>query len=282
MGALDLTTTRATVHATVHAIACLTTALAATGMPARAQPSADAPVAPRRATLEASAATSRLSGTLPSGRALNLRANWAHGQDTILQAELLDERKFGDRGGVAAVGATHVLDPDWYVAGTATGGWGGPNWARTRLDGAVSRKWGAERRVVTTLGGYVARYEAGRSDRGMRVSLNYYMNHFAVFEAGATFNRSQPGGVRSAMPWLALSLGQEGGHLLSLRVSRGSEAWQAQAGGSVVPVDFDSTTVGADWRYWIAPDWGVVLRAERYVNPSYHRTTVGGGVFVQM
>ena len=34
----------------------------------------------------------------------------------------------------------------------------------------MSRKWGANRQLVTTLGGYRANFDAGRSDRGLRVS----------------------------------------------------------------------------------------------------------------
>ena len=78
-----------------------------------------------------------------------------------------------------------------------------------------------------------------------------------------------------------VTLGVPGEQTLALRVSHGREAWLA-LGDTVQPVDFSSTTIGADWRWWIAPDWGVVLRAERYLNPSYRRTTLGGGVFVQM
>jgi hypothetical protein len=32
----------------------------------------------------------------------------------------------------------------------------------------------------------------------------------------------------------------------------------------------------------MAPDWGITVHAERYLNPSYHRTTVGGGLFLQL
>jgi YaiO family outer membrane protein len=237
--------------------------------------------AARRGQIELTQRSSRYSANLPAGQATSLRGNWALSQDTVLNAELLAEKKFDARGGVAAVGATQNLDADWFVSASLTRGWGGPNWARHRLDGAVSRKWGADRQLVTTLGAYRANFDAGRSDRGLRVSANYYLNHFVVLEGGATFNTSHPGKVRSQMPYLAVTLGTEGLQFLSLRASRGSEAYQS-VGSSAQLVDFDSQTLSLDWRYWLAPDWGVSLHAERYLNPSYSRTTLGGGLFLQL
>jgi YaiO family outer membrane protein len=264
-----------------QALAALTTLTALAGLAALPRPAAAQSPAPSRTTLELSTDGSRLSAGLPRGQATRARGSWALGSDTIVSAELLSERKFDARGGVVAAGVTQTLDPDWFVSATLAGGWGGPNWARQRVDLAASRKWGAERRLVTTLAGYHGRFDAGRSDSGLRVSANYYFNHFAVFEAGATFNRSNPGRVRSTMPYAALTLGTEGLQYVSLRVARGSEAWQV-LGGSTEIQDFDSQTYSLDWRWWVGPAWGVLLRAERYLNPSYHRTTVGGGVFMQM
>lgn len=252
-------------------------------VPVEASPApAPTPVpAARRGQIELTQQQSRNSASLPSGRATSLRGSWALSQDTVVNAEWLSEKKFGANGGAAVVGATRNLNEDWYASASLTRGWGGPNWARNRLDASVSRKWGANRQLVTTLGGYRANFDAGRNDRGLRVSANYYLNHFVVFEGGATFNTSNPGKVRSQMPYLAVTLGQEGLQYLSLRVSSGSEAYQSIGAGAQL-VDFNSQTWGLDWRYWMAPDWGVTVHAERYLNPSYHRTTVGGGLFLQM
>jgi YaiO family outer membrane protein len=235
----------------------------------------------RRGQIELGRQDSRYNANLPSGHATHLRGHWALGQDTVLNAELLSERKFDADGGLAAVGATRDLDADWFASATLGRGWGGPNWARHRIDASVSRKWGASRQFVTTLGGYRANFDAGRSDRGLRVSANYYLHHFVVFEGGVAFNTSHPGRVRSQMPYLAVTLGTPGLQLLSLRASRGSEAYQSVGTGAQL-VDFDSQSFSLDWRTWLAPDWGVTVHAERYLNPGYSRTTVGGGLFLQL
>jgi YaiO family outer membrane protein len=269
---------------TLAPILLLLTGLAAAEEPQPAptpEPPTQAATPARRGQVEITQRQSRYSASLPAGQATHLRGHWALSQDTVLNAELLSEKKFDARGGVAAVGATQNLDPDWFVSASLTRGWGGPNWARTRVDGAVSRKWGTDRQLVTTLGLYRANFDASRSDRGLRVSANYYLNHFAVLEGGATFNTSHPGRVRSQMPYLALTLGTEGLQFLTLRASRGSEAYQS-VGTAAQLVDFDSQTYSLDWRTWLAPDWGMALHAERYLNPSYRRTTVGGGLFLQL
>ncbi|MEY2876147.1 MAG: YaiO family outer rane beta-barrel protein, partial [Pseudomonadota bacterium] len=78
-----------------------------------------------------------------------------------------------------------------------------------------------------------------------------------------------------------VTLGTEGLQSLAVRASHGSEAYQS-VGSAAQLVGFDSQSLSVDWRYWLAPDWGMSLHAERYLNPSYRRTTVGGGLFLQL
>ncbi|HMX12316.1 MAG TPA: YaiO family outer membrane beta-barrel protein [Burkholderiaceae bacterium] len=235
--------------------------------------------APQRASIELVGSQSRLSAGLPNGSAANLRATWSPRGGTLLAAEAMSEKKFGESGGLAGLGVTQDFDERWYGSLTGLGGWGGVNWASQRLDASLARKWGARQQLVTTLGGYRARFGGGRSDSGLRLSATHYTSESLVFDAGIAFNRSQPGAVHSRMPWLAGTYGREGWQYLSLRVAHGSEAWQPLTSGTQI-VDFDSTTVSLDWRRWIEPSWGFVLRAEHYRNPSYHRNTLGAGVFM--
>lgn len=252
--------------------------LALTGTATMAQTTAPAA---RVATVELTTNASNHTAGLQRGRGYNLRGNWALSQDTILNADLLTETKFGSSGGVTAVGVTQTINPDWYVAGTASWGRGGPNWIRNRVDGAVSRKWGANRNVVTTLGLYQSHTDGGVADRGLRVSVNYYMNNFVVFEGGASYNRTTPSGNKSYLPYFAVTLGQEGLQYLTLRASRGFEGVQNIGDGTTLG-NYLTQTYSVDWRYWMSADWGVILRAERYLNPTYDRTTLGGGLFLQM
>ena len=92
-------------------------------------------------------------------------------------------------------------------------------------------------------------------------------------------NRSDPNGVPSHMPFASVTWGREGEQYLSLRVSSGSEAYQSIAAAQLV--DFHSRSAALSWRRWIGLDWGAIAQAEYYRNPSYERTTVGAGLFLQ-
>ena len=255
--------------------------LAATLAAALAAGTAGAQTAASRVTIDLAANRSSLTANLPDGKALNLRAAWDMPSGNVLQAELLDERKFGQSGGVAALAYTYRLDTAWYGIGTLALGHGGPNWANQKVDVQLSRKWLAQQQLVTSVALYDARFDAGRSDRGARLSATLYGQMPAVIEAGVIINRSQPGSVRSQMPYASAVFGSHGAQQLSLRASSGREAYQALgvAGGSLV--DFHSRSLSANWRQWLAPSWGWTAQAEFYRNPAYERRTLGGGLFAQ-
>ena len=259
-------------HALCHLAAGLAAALAA---------AAGAQTTASRLTLDLAANHSSLTAKLPDGNALNLRAAWDMPSGNSLQAELLDERKFGQSGGLAALAYTQRFDSLWYGIGTLALGHGGPNWANQRVDVQLSRKWLAQQQLVTSVALYEAHFDAGRSDRGSRLSVTLYGQTPAVMEAGVIINRSQPGSVGSQMPYASVVFGGQGTQLLSLRASSGREAYQAlgAAGGSLV--DFHSRSLGATWRQWLAPSWGWTAQAEFYRNPAYERRTLGGGLFAQ-
>lgn len=224
---------------------------------------------------------SELGAGLPDGASLSLRGAIALPRGDVLQLELLEENKFGDHGGVAAVAYTRVLSDHWYLVQTLVGGHGGPGWANLKLDTQVSRKWLAQRQLVSSVALYRAWLEADRSDKGARLSLAWYPSFAAVLEGGIVLNISEPGRVHSRMPYAAVTLGREGQQYLSLRVARGSEAYQA-IGTQAQLVDFKSTSVALNWRQWLGPRWGVTAQAEFYRNPTYTRRTLGVGLFVQL
>ncbi len=281
-------------------------AFAAVGAPAYGQT-----VQPVRSTFDVAFAHSNLSSGLAQGESVNVRGVWLLGGGNVAYGEVLQERKFGRLGGVFAGAYTRVLSPDWYATGTLALGHGGPNWANQRVDAQVSRKWLAERQLVTSAALYYARFrsdgsdafkrhvfddyvydtpsnpisryrviESDRTDRGVRLSAAWYLKLPAVLEAGITLNRSDPGGISSHMPYFAATFGRQGSQYVSLRVASGTEAYQA-LGAAAQLVDFRSDTATLAWRRWIGPSWGFTALAEAYRNPTYHRQTLGVGVFAQ-
>lgn len=238
------------------------------------------PDLPLRATLELLGAHSHLNAGLPQGRAANARGTWVFGNGDVARAEVLDETKFDSHGGIVAAGYTRVLTPDWILAGTLAAGHGGPNWANQRADVELSTKWGEGGWVLTRAALYHARFDAGRSDQGLRLSAVVYLPASVVLEGGVIANRSQPGGVRSDMWFASGTWGTEGLQYASLRASSGSEAYQAIGAGSQL-VDFRSRSLALSWRYWLGRPWGFIAQAEHYRNPFYMRNTLGVGLFVQ-
>ncbi len=235
---------------------------------------------PNPVTVELMASRGRLSAQLPDVDAVGLRGTWLLSGGDVARVELLDERKFGSHGGIAAVGYTRVLSPDWLISGTFAAGHGGANWANTRADIELGTKWGGQRNWVTRVAAYRANFDGHRSDQGLRLGVAAYLPGAVVLEGGVTFNVSDPGAVHSRMPFVSATYGREGEQYLSLRLAAGSEAYQALGVGQQL-VDFNSHSVGLNWRRWMDRGWGFVAQAERYGNPSYSRTTLGAGIFAQ-
>ena len=241
-------------------------------------PVANAAALPR--TLELVGAHGFLTGGQPNAKAANLRGTWDRGNGDTVRAELLDETKFGSHGGLVAGSYTAVLDPDWLLAGALAFGHGGPNWANQRVDLELTTKWFEARNVLSRVAVYHARYDQGRTDSGVRLSMIGYLPNGFVVEGGVLGNVSQPGRVDSGQAFGSVTWGAAGRQYLSARVSTGTEAYQAIGDGRQL-VGFHSTSVGASWRRWIARSYGFVVGVEHYRNPSYQRTTAAAGVFVQ-
>lgn len=233
-----------------------------------------------RKTLELIHSRGHLTAGLPRAEATGLRGVWAWAGGDVLNAEILDERKFGQHGGVFALGGNKVLTPDWSLGGTLVLGHGGDAWAKRRFDVELTKAWTAKRNILTRVAGYHASFDGNRSDKGWRLSTTAYLDAPVVLEAGVTFNVSEPGKVRSRMPFVAATLGREGQQVLVLRGSRGTEAYQS-VGADKQLVDFKSDSISLRWQYWLAPSYGLVVQGERYHNPSYDRTTFGVGGFAQ-
>ena len=231
-------------------------------------------------TLDLVGTQSRLSKQQPNGSSANLRATYLLRGGDVLRAELLSEDMFYKHGGLAALGYTAALSPDWVAAGTVAFGTGGSNWANSRIDAELSRSWGESRNIVTRAALYKALFDNSRHDSGLRLAVVGYLPGNVVLEGGTALNVSEPGTVHSSMPFASVTVGRDGAQYLSARLSAGSEAYLATTTGPV-PVQFRSHSVGLTWRRWMAPTWGFIAQAEQYGNPSYRRVTLGAGLFAQ-
>jgi YaiO family outer membrane protein len=207
-----------------------------------------------------------------------LRGVWVPRRDDVVNFELVDSLRFGERGTYGALGLTHTFDDRWYGSATVGVGDGAFYWPDWRADLAINYKWGERRDIVTTLG--YTQYHApdGHVDRTGLLGIAWYAPHHVVLEGGWRPNRSSPGAVDSHSAFGAITWGEDGKQYVSLRHDRGREAYQS-IGENVLLVDFPSHVTSLSWRRWGSPRCGFNLRVERYESANYDRTGGEAGVF---
>lgn len=255
------------------------------GKPALADHAAPAPAAPPPPTtgrIEAGVGAAHLNGADGDWRDVYVRGYVRPAPGTTINAELASQGHFNQRGTLGAISILQDLSADWFVmAGVSSGS--AEFQYRLRGDVGIYRKWGATRQWVTGLtlmrglgGDHVHR------DTMPSLTVAYYSTDGWVAEGGAMFNRSQPGSVRAARAYGALTVGQQGHHLWMTRIDHGREAYLpagATVGGAPSSVAFTSTEVGTVWRQWLRRDFGYTVGLQYYRNPYYKRAGVTVGVF---
>jgi YaiO family outer membrane protein len=148
------------------------------------------------------------------------------------------------------------------------------------MDSSLSRKWLANKQLVSTIG--ISYFDARdvHTDMGYTLEGSYYTRSPWVVQAGLTVNRSQPGGVLSASGYGALSHLVAGRRIVSLRVSGGQQAYQALS----LPrfqVDVPFSDVRLTWKEWVGRRWGVNLAAGSYQSETFDQRGVEVGVFTE-
>lgn len=252
--------------------------LHAAGLALQAQPVLGPVDAARGGYIEVGVEHHVLSDDLGNWQGGYLRGVWQPDTDDVVNFEVVDTRRFGQSGRYAALGLTRNINDRWFASATVGAGDGAFFWPRWRADLAVSRKWLADRSLVTTVG--YTHYQApdGHVDRTGLLAVAWYAPRHFVLEAGLRPNRSSPGGIRSDSGFAALTWGEDGKQYLSLRHDRGSEAYQT-IGSDTQLVDFPSHVTTLGWRRWVTRRCGFNLRLEYYANPNYERHGGDAGIF---
>jgi YaiO family outer membrane protein len=193
----------------------------------------------------------------------------------ILEAEAVNQSRFGFTGNYGGLHLTKDLGPDWYFNAGAGAGSSllFPSW---RTDGTIYRKFGAKRQWVAGLGAYYAKGNAAlRSDTGVVLSGIYYGDGF-VLEGGLRANRADPGAVVGPSQYFAATIGSDDRRALILRVEHAKETYQVLTTG-VEKVDYNSNSVGAIWHERITRDGMLIVGLSYYKNPNYSRAAVDLG-----
>ena len=110
------------------------------------------------------------------------------------------------------------------------------------------------------------------------MGLVYYFSSPWIAEGGIRFNSSNPGAIRTQQQFVALTYGSVKQDLVTARYAWGGEGYQTIATNAQI-LDFKSREASLSWRHWLNPSTGVVVSANRYVNPTYIRSGLNIGVF---
>ena len=247
----------------------------------RLAPGAGAAEAPRpsgHSFVELGAGSQNLTGGFPNGGTVYTRGVWQRNAKDVWNAEVARQEQFDDSGTLYVLGNTRELSPDWFTrlgVGSSSGGFFLPS---LQVEGAVNRKWGRRRDLITTAG--VAWIDAKDAHRDMALFLGAtrYFSSPWIVEGGVRWNWSDPGSVGSRSQFLAITHGRHGKQYLTLRVGSGREAYQL-IGPAATLTDFGSREVSLTWRRWVTPEWGFHLTGSQYRNPHYRRQGVSLGTF---
>jgi YaiO family outer membrane protein len=220
-----------------------------------------------------------LTGGFPAWNGEFVRGIVHTSESNTINIEVDRFGEFGDQGKLFVIGDTIDLNADWYAAVNIQGSSGGFFLPRRHVDLDLSRKWFAERNLVTSIGLSAIDAKDDHNDRAVHLGAAYYYSVPLVIEGGVSLNQSSPGGIRATSRFVAATYGRDKSGILSVRYSTGRESYQLIGGNSTL-VDFPSQSLLVTWRQWIGRDWGTQLRSENYRNPFYHRDGIEVGLFV--
>jgi YaiO family outer membrane protein len=230
----------------------------------------NAPLPPEKSAIEAVAGHGSVNGGYGDTASYSLR-----GTQTmpfgVLQAEVVNQSRFGFTGNYGGLSLTTDLSPDYYITVGAGGGASllFPSW---RTDVTGFRKFGDKRQYVVGLGAYYAKgNEALRSDTGAILSGIYYADNL-VLEAGLRINQADPGTAIGPSQYIAATIGSDDRRAFIVRYEHAKETYQVLTTG-VAKVDFLSNSIGLQWRERISPQGMLIAGIQYYNSPNYSRTS---------
>lgn len=192
--------------------------------------------------------------------------------------EVVQQSRFDDAGTYGGLGHVHTFNDRWYAQGSVGTSNGGFFWPTVRADASVSRKWLADRRLVTTVGLNYFDAKDAHSDAGLNLEALYYTRSPWLFQVGTTINRSNPGAVISNALYGAVTYLRPQQHAFSLRLGGGTQAYQVLTADRF-QVDVDFYEVRATWKQWVGTGWGVNIAAAGYQSSAYDQQGVEIGIF---
>jgi YaiO family outer membrane protein len=233
-----------------------------------------------QATVEAT--TSALSDGYGSQESQSLNLVWQGGAATansVAQVLLEHKRAFGEKAAILAVNYGWDLSELDRVNLAVSGSDAPTIAARWRLDAQYSRKLGAAKNIVGSVGGFISSTADGHRDRSAIVSAAWYAAEKHVVEGGLRIARSDPGGQTASRVFGVYTWGLVGHDTVTVRAEGGREAYQSLGEAKIAVANFSSQEIGLNWRHWLTAEAGLGLNAASYSNPTYRKNTLGVNAF---
>lgn len=235
---------------------------------------------PTTGFVEAGIGHADLTGNNANWNDQYLRGNVRLNPSTRLFGEVSHQDHFDENGTFVGMGVTHDFNDIWYGSLSVGGSDKGSFLPKERVDGSLSHKWLDKKNLVTSAGFTYYHSREGYIDRALLLEVAYYFDAPWIIQVGARLNRSNPGDVQSNRGYAAITYGRDKQYYLTLRHDEGKEAYQV-VGSNALLSDFSSRETSLIWRQWLSSRYGFNLRANEYKNPSYRRTELQAGVFVE-
>ena len=189
------------------------------------------------------------------------------------------QEAFRDRGVYGSLTNVHHFGSRFSTQLGVGGGTGKYVLPELRADGSLTLKLGgtAHALLLSAGAGYV-KSKSIYDDRAMFGSLAWYARPDLLLDLGGRLNWSDPGAVRSERVSAALTWGNPGAAIVTLRGGAGTEGYQLTS-APVTLQKFRSQEAGVTLRHWLARHAGVVAGGEWYHNPFYTRAGGSLGFF---
>ncbi|ABM35611.1 YaiO family outer membrane beta-barrel protein [Polaromonas naphthalenivorans] len=228
-------------------------------------------------SLELTMGSQSLNAGYSNWRDVTLRGTYAQPRN-VLQGEVSVTRRFDEDGAFLGVSDTYTFNDDWFGSVAVGAGDGAFYLPRYRVDAALYKKWLADRSLVTSVGAGYYNAPDGHTDRSLSLGAAYYFTSPWIVEGGVRLNRSSPGSVHTQQKYAAVTYGRDKQDLVSARYTWGGEGYLAIAANTQL-VNFKSEEASVAWRHWLNSKTGLLISANRYTNPSYHRSGINIGIF---
>lgn len=202
------------------------------------------------------------------------------GENTSLNLNLQNAKRFKGNGHYAEIGLSHAFDERWSVSGKFGKG-NGPGFENAVYEVSGSYAAGESKRLTLALGlGRTQSADDIKTNYAI-VSANWLLTDHISADIGVSPFKSDSYDGHSNASWLALNVGEAGKAQWSLRYDQGEQASQnfGPLRQSFTREPIASESLSLSWRKWINKRCGFDLALSTYHSDTYDSKGGSAGAF---